>query len=381
MAVNSVRALLAFFVLSSLLCEASAATCSNKRTCTERLSRSKREQYSCGWWGLGKCYRYVPEYYNVQKTCYMDEYCTHCQWSDWSAPVYKPCPVKCGGGIQNGIKTRSVKVPAFNGGNSCTESDYRQSVSRNCNTHPCPIHGKWSQWSDYKDISSCSVTCDKGIKSMERNRECNNPSPQYGGDDCKESASETKTASCFEKHCPIDGGWTDYSAFTPWSICSGECDQSRNRNRTCTNPKPQYGGRDCDGESMDLEIRDCFEGECLVESCKSRRMEKDPNAALPRNCKQYVSCSHTNTVMNCSIGTYWDQEKVTCNHKQRVGCDSDKDSEDEPETCQPGELNVDENDPNIFYMCTPDGLLTAMNCPTGLVFKTSSKTCDWPVSS
>ena len=43
----------------------------------------------------------------------------------------------------------------------------------------------------------------------------------------------------------VDGGW---SAWAQWSQCSGECDSGQqHRQRDCTDPSPQWGGQDCRG--------------------------------------------------------------------------------------------------------------------------------------
>ena len=55
-------------------------------------------------------------------------------------------------------------------------------------------NGIWCAW---KEWSECSAPCGIGKKS--RQRECNCPAPQFGGQICKgESAVE---ADCFEKNC------------------------------------------------------------------------------------------------------------------------------------------------------------------------------------
>ena len=53
------------------------------------------------------------------------------------------------------------------------------------------------------------------------------------------------------KHCPIHGGWTDWQYF---SKCK---DEKRKGFRFCTNPEPEYGGKDCEGETV------------IIESCSS----------------------------------------------------------------------------------------------------------------
>jgi len=56
----------------------------------------------------------------------------------------------------------------------------------------------------------------------------------------------------------VDGQWSDWM---PWGDCSVTCGGgSQSRSRTCTNPVPANGGKDCVGDSVDT--RDCSTGNC-----------------------------------------------------------------------------------------------------------------------
>lgn len=44
------------------------------------------------------------------------------------------------------------------------------------------------------------MSCGKGFK--ERERQCNRPVPENGGDDCSELGELTETAECQEVECP-----------------------------------------------------------------------------------------------------------------------------------------------------------------------------------
>ena len=58
-----------------------------------------------------------------------------------------------------------------------------------------------------------------------------------------------------------DGGWSD---FGDWGECSVSCGGGiQERIRTCTNPPPALGGKDCDGDSK--EERKCNTEACPVE--------------------------------------------------------------------------------------------------------------------
>ena len=58
------------------------------------------------------------------------------------------------------------------------------------------VHGNWSEWSQW---SNCSQICgDYGL--IHRNRSCNNPEPQHGGNNCSGNAEEVSPCNRFV--CP-----------------------------------------------------------------------------------------------------------------------------------------------------------------------------------
>ncbi len=60
----------------------------------------------------------------------------------------------------------------------------------------------------------------------------------------------------------VDGGWTN---FTVWSPCSKSCSGGKKfRYRYCTNPAPRYGGLKCDGNSYE-------EKECNFQICPGKQ--------------------------------------------------------------------------------------------------------------
>ncbi|XP_048741739.2 integumentary mucin C.1-like isoform X2 [Ostrea edulis] len=73
--------------------------------------------------------------------------------------------------------------------------------------------------------------------------------PGYYGKDCK----------------TVDGGWTDFGAFTKWTCCDVTCGggiTTRKQVRTCTNPAPAHGGKNCSGPSVKIEKTDCNLTQC-----------------------------------------------------------------------------------------------------------------------
>ncbi|XP_063688512.1 SCO-spondin-like isoform X2 [Bolinopsis microptera] len=197
-------------------------------------------------------------------------------FSDWSE-----CSVACGGGSQ--IRSRSCSNPApENGGTDCDGDDLQ---SRDCNADPCPIDGGWS---DFSDWSECSVACGGGSQS--RSRSCSNPAPENGGTDC--DGDDSQSQDCNADPCSVDGGW---SAFSDWSECSVACGGgSQSRSRSCSNPAPENGGADCDGD--DSESQDCNADPCLWRNDKRCGPEfpladGSPSQCNPDHPKGAVCCS------------------------------------------------------------------------------------------
>lgn len=181
----------------------------------------------------------------VTEICYLGSCPVHGGWSIWS--IWSSCSVSCSNGIRTRYRNCSNPVPQY-GGDSC---DGKSTEQQQCNSGPCPIHGGWAAWTSW---SQCTVTCSRG--SRLRLRTCTNPPPHHGGQDCPGNFSELRY--CDFGPCPIHGNWT---AWSQWSDCSKTCaNGTRTRNRTCSNPLPQFGGRNCSGEMNEIKS-------CSIEPC------------------------------------------------------------------------------------------------------------------
>nr|XP_022321026.1 coadhesin-like isoform X3 [Crassostrea virginica] len=161
-------------------------------------------------------------------------------WSRWTS--YTPCSATCGVGYQTSTRTCDNPSPQF-GGRTCSGEN---NDTRKCPNLPlCPVDGGWSSW---KPNSTCSASCGTALRSL--TRECNHPTPQYGGKQCEGNSTDTEPCSGTPP-CPIDGGW---SSWKPNSSCSASCGTAlRTRIRECNHPTPQYGGKQCEGNSTDTE--------------------------------------------------------------------------------------------------------------------------------
>ena len=72
------------------------------------------------------------------------------------------------------------------------------------------------------------------------------------------SIKQHKLNHIHKKIFPVNGGWSEYG---PWTNCTEVCGGgNQTRFRTCDNPKPKYGGMECEGSEMDN--RDCNTQPC-----------------------------------------------------------------------------------------------------------------------
>ena len=56
----------------------------------------------------------------------------------------------------------------------------------------------------------------------------------------------------------MDGSWTSWGSFGDCTVSCGGGFQTRNR--SCTNPSPKFGGKNCSGQAM--EKKDCANNSC-----------------------------------------------------------------------------------------------------------------------
>eukprot|EP00105_Crassostrea_gigas_P025267 XP_011445797.1 PREDICTED: coadhesin [Crassostrea gigas] len=269
MAVLSLNIAVVVLCLASL-CSYLVSTCNIHSglqfySCTKYSRVSYSQPYKCGFWYWQRCYRTKYTHSAHHTTCFRS-----CRvnggWNSWQAwGAWSSCDRACGRGrrVRYGVRECNNPSPK-NGGARCPGSHIRKN-SGSCLLKHCPVNGAWSSWKAWAVWSSCDKTCGNGRRTRQRARVCNNPSPKYGGLPCRGSHIKRESGFCLRKHCPVNGSWSVYGPWGKFSECSKTCGagaQSRYRHRTCNNPKPQYGGRNCTGPSIKPETSPCNTNPC-----------------------------------------------------------------------------------------------------------------------
>ncbi|XP_053388061.1 A disintegrin and metalloproteinase with thrombospondin motifs adt-1-like isoform X2 [Mercenaria mercenaria] len=233
------------------------------------------------------------------KTCPVDGHWT--SWGQWGQ-----CSVTCGGGTKLRHRTCTHPAPS-DGGKTCSGSS---SLAGSCSTTSCPVDGHWHHWQAW---GSCSVTCGHGTKT--RVRTCT--SILFGGKPCTGSSHNSTTCG---SPCPIDGHWGGWGA---WGTCSVTCGNGKeSRARTCSNPQPAYGGKQCVGETSDA--RSCGQpcridghwsqwgrwGHCSV-TCGTGTKSRSRTCSHPKPSGGGKSCSGSDTSTTpctstaCPVDGHW----------------------------------------------------------------------------
>ncbi|KAG7332429.1 hypothetical protein KOW79_004263 [Hemibagrus wyckioides] len=206
-------------------------------TCTQGVRQRHRACY-----GVGSCLD--PHHLGEKQT----EPCTDIDccpengaWSEWGS--WQLCSVTCEKGVRKRTRTCSNPLPKCGG-----VCEGHGEVVENCDTGiVCPTHGGWSAWGGW---GTCSGTCEKAgiaIPIQQRTRTCTNPPPSISprGNNCP--GSSTDTQQCIGlPFCPVNGNWGAWSA----SDCSVTCGVGlQTHHRDCDNPSPKFGGQDCPGDN------------------------------------------------------------------------------------------------------------------------------------
>ena len=113
-------------------------------------------------------------------------------WQSWEACTADQCET-------SGTTTRyrlCDNPPQENAGLPCPDVNQQTLL---CYNHTrCPIHGQWSQWTEW---TTCSTTCAPTTATKTSNRDCTDPAPDFGGNDCA-GTTTSEVANCVVDFCP-----------------------------------------------------------------------------------------------------------------------------------------------------------------------------------
>ena len=145
--------------------------------------------------------------------------------------------------------------PCKEGDGTCTtdqscEEDLACGSSANCHLHPGYFDESHrccgQRWSGWNQIEDCELGLDGAPNAAEYFEKFNRS--------CLIEPCDMDDSIHFEFCEPVNGNWSDWG---DWSSCDSEqC--TRRRNRSCNNPEPEYGGDECEGNSIGIQIcEDC----------------------------------------------------------------------------------------------------------------------------
>ncbi|TKS88049.1 SCO-spondin Precursor [Collichthys lucidus] len=208
----------------------------------------------------------------------------------------QPCPVitfcpDCGGGQEEWPcgKPCPRSCSDLHGDTECLDSPSScEAGVLQCQSVPgCHVDGGWSQWGAWTD---CSLPCGGGVKF--RTRQCDNPSPQSGGRGCLGIAEQQKDCNI---HLCTDtvGPWLPWSH---WSVCSVSCGGGQqSRSRLCSSAP-------CSGLSH--QSKTCNTQVCLEVGC--------PPGRLYRECERGEGCPFSCAQVSGREGCYSDGCEEGC---------------------------------------------------------------------
>ncbi|XP_028399284.1 coadhesin-like [Dendronephthya gigantea] len=104
----------------------------------------------------------------------------------------------------------------------------------------------------------CHVTCGEGFETWTRS--CDNPEPKFGGRNCSYLGEPVEYRSCSARPCPVNGGYGNWSVIIPCNVSCGKGVEIWRR--YCDDPEPKYGGRNCSGLGNSTALRKCERKPC-----------------------------------------------------------------------------------------------------------------------
>ncbi|XP_068091514.1 SCO-spondin-like isoform X2 [Hyperolius riggenbachi] len=151
-----------------------------------------------------------------------------------------------------------------------------------CTSHVCAVNGGWCDWSEW---TPCSRTC--GTEMVTRYRSCACPKPQGGGESCdgvQQYYGDTGV-QLERKECPSPAFCPvngQWGPWGPWSPCDA-CSGDSVRTRLCNNPPVRFGGAPCEGEGRQSRI--CEDNSTRCSECGVGLVDYKCGKPCPRSCE------------------------------------------------------------------------------------------------
>ncbi|CAL9698264.1 unnamed protein product [Knipowitschia caucasica] len=151
----------------------------------------------------------------------------------------------------------------------------------NCTRALGPVDGGWCEWSDW---TPCSRTC--GAESVSRYRSCVCPEPREGGARCpgEQEVHSGVGVQIQRQPCPLLSFCPVHGAWSPWSVwseCDG-CEGASTRTRQCSSPPARFGGLPCLGETR--QSRACQDNSTVCSDCGGGQVDWPCGRPCPRSC-------------------------------------------------------------------------------------------------
>jgi hypothetical protein len=236
------------------------------------------------------------------------DYCPiDCVWNSWTG--WSACSEFCGPGEQTRVRQRLV-VDEY-GGAPC---DGEETDARECNVRPCPIDGKWTQWTEWGD---CDQECGPGKSKRSRTIEIQ---PQFGGKPLEGPMEGDK--DCDLGPCPVDCEISDWQKS---GICSLTCGGGSQKYTRTILQEAQHGGANCpdtlsrvepcneEGCPVDCVLTDWVEdGDCSKTCGGGKKMEVKTITTAPSNggkvcgadLQRQVDCHTQQCPIDCEWGPW-----------------------------------------------------------------------------
>ncbi|XP_041356393.1 coadhesin-like isoform X2 [Gigantopelta aegis] len=156
---------------------------------------------------------------------------------------------------------------------------------------PSGVNGEWSDWRR-THFTSCQTGC---VRTVKLTRTCTNPAPSGGGRQCNGSITAEILETCMGDNClKVDGEWSNWRR-THFTLCQMDCVRAVQLTRTCTNPAPSGGGRQCNGSISEEILETCMGDNCDRVDGKWSDWKDENIGPCQTSCWQMVRLTRTCT--------------------------------------------------------------------------------------